>query len=45
MACNNPEWLRNFFAQFIDISKVDFINELPKGFRSSLRYVFKYGMK
>ena len=45
IACYNPDWLRGFFVQFIDVSKVSFIPELPKWFRSFFNYVFKYGMK
>ena len=45
IACYDPEWLRNFFTQFVDVSKVLFIPELPKWFRSFFRYVFEYGME
>ena len=45
IACYDPDWLRKFFVQFIDVSKVSFIPELPKWFRSFLRYVFVYWMR
>ena len=45
IACYEPDWLRNFFTQFIDVGKVEFIPELPKWFRSFFNYVFKYGMR
>ena len=45
IACYDPEWLRNFFIQFIDVSQVSFIPELPKWFHSFFNYIFKYGMK
>ena len=45
IACYEPEWLRSFFAQFIDVGKITFIPELPKWFHSFLKYVFKYSMK
>jgi len=42
VACFDPTWLRNFFSQFIDINQISFIPELPKGFRSLFKYIFKY---
>jgi hypothetical protein len=30
IVCYDPEWLRGFFVQFIDVRKVSFIPELPK---------------
>ena len=45
IVCYEPEWLRGFFTQFIDVGKVEFISELPKWFRSFFRYVFRYWMK
>jgi hypothetical protein len=30
IVCYDPEWLRGFFVQFIDVRKVSFILELPK---------------
>jgi len=45
IACYEPKWLRNFFSQFIDISDIKFIPELPKWLRSSIRYIFRYGMR
>ena len=45
IACYEPERLRRFFTQFIDVSKVRFIPELPKWFHSFFRYIFRYWMK
>lgn len=45
IACYDPDWLRNFFVQFVDVRKVSFIPELPKWFHSFFRYIFEYGMK
>ena len=45
IACYDPKWLCKFFSQFIDVKKVIFISELPKGFRSLFKYVFKYWMR
>lgn len=45
IACYDPFRLRKFFTQFIDVSKVSFISELPKWFHSFFRYIFKYWMK
>ena len=45
IVCYDPEWLRSFFVQFIDVRKVLFIPELPKWFRSLFMYVFMYWMK
>ena len=45
IACYEPEWLRKFFTQFIDVGKVRFIPELPKWFHSFFRYIFRYWMK
>ena len=45
IACYDPEWLRKFFVQFIDVRNVTFIPELPKWFRSFLVYVFVYWMR
>jgi hypothetical protein len=30
IACYDLSWLRGFFAQFVDVSKIKFIPELPK---------------
>lgn len=35
----NPDFLRSFCAQFVDVSKVVFIHELPRGVRSLIRYI------
>ena len=45
IACYEPEWLRGFFTQFIDVGKIRFISELPKWFHSFFRYIFRYWMK
>ena len=45
IACYEPERLRRFFTQFIDVSKVRFIPELPKWLHSLFRYIFRYWMK
>lgn len=33
------EWLKSFFSQFIDISSLSFIDELPRGFKSLWNYI------
>jgi len=45
IACYEPSWLRGFFSQFVDVSNISFIPELPKWFNSFFRYIFKYWMK
>jgi len=45
IVCYDPEWLRDFFVQFIDVRKVSFIPELPKWIRSLFRYIFMYWLK
>lgn len=35
----NPEFLKSFCAQFIDVNKVVFIYELPRGIRSLIYYI------
>ena len=45
IACYDPQWLRSFFTQFIDVGKVSFIHELPKGFHSLFDYIFRYWMR
>lgn len=39
IATYNPQWLKKFFSQFIDIDKITFVTEIPKGFRSWIRYI------
>jgi len=39
IAAYNPQWLETFFSQFIDISKITFVTEIPKGFRSRIKYI------
>lgn len=45
VASYEPEWSKKFFSQFIDVNQINFIPELPKGFRSLSKYVFKYRFK
>ena len=45
IACYDPDWLRSFFTQFIDVGKVKFIPELPKWIRSFFSYIFRFWMK
>ena len=45
IACYDPNWLRNFFVQFVDVDQIFFVPELPKWFRSFFNYIFRYGMK
>ena len=45
IVCYDPDRLRRFFTQFIDVGKVKFIPELPKWFRSFFNYIFRYWMK
>ena len=45
IVCYDPDRLRKFFTQFIDVGKVKFIQELPKWFRSFFNYIFRYWMK
>lgn len=35
----NPKFLKSFCAQFIDVNKVVFIYELPRGIRSLIDYL------
>gem|GEM_PF-265769 len=37
----NSERLKTFFSQFIDISPITFVDELPRGFRSLRTYLLK----
>lgn len=39
IAAYNPQWLEKFFSQFIDTSKITFVTEIPKWFRSRIRYI------
>jgi len=41
----NNEWLKTFFKQFIDISPITFVDELPRGFRSLRKYIIKKSYK
>lgn len=45
VACYDPEWMRTFFSQFIDVDQISFIPEIPKGFRSFFRYIFNYRLE
>lgn len=38
VACSNKDWLENFHKQFLNTSKITYIQELPKGFRSFFRF-------
>ena len=39
IAAYDTEWLKKFFSQFMDISEIIFVTEIPKGFRSWMRYI------
>jgi len=39
IAAYDPEWLKTFFSQFIDVSKITFVTEIPKWFRSRVKYI------
>lgn len=39
IAAYDPEWLKKFFSQFIDVSKITFVTEIPKGFRTRVKYI------
>jgi len=39
IAAYDPEWLKIFFSQNIDTSKITFVTEIPKGIRSRIRYI------
>ncbi|HMS90777.1 MAG TPA: polysaccharide pyruvyl transferase family protein [Candidatus Absconditabacterales bacterium] len=39
IAAYDPEWLKKFFSQFIDIDKITFVTEIPKGIRSRIKYL------
>ena len=39
IAAYDTEWLKKFFSQFIDVSKITFVTETPKGFRSWMKYI------
>ena len=41
----NNEWLKSFFSQFINISPITFVDELPRGFRSLRKYILKKSYK
>ncbi|MDD2537582.1 MAG: polysaccharide pyruvyl transferase family protein [Candidatus Absconditabacteria bacterium] len=45
VSCFDPEWLKGFYRQFIDVDQITFIKEIPKGFRSFLKYRRKKGFK
>lgn len=35
----NISWLKSFLSQFIDINSINFLREIPKGFRSFFRFI------
>jgi hypothetical protein len=39
IAAYDTEWLKKFFSQFIDISGITFVTEIPKGISSRVRYL------
>ena len=39
IAAYDTEWLKKFFSQFLDINKITFVTETPKGFRSWIKYI------
>lgn len=39
----DPKWLRWFLKQFIDVSDITFLREIPKGIRSLARYIWRQG--
>ncbi len=39
IAAYDPHWLKKFFSTFIDTTEITFITEIPKGFRSWIRYI------
>jgi hypothetical protein len=39
IAAYDVERLKKFFSQFIDINKIIFVTEIPKGIRSWIRYI------
>ncbi|MCX6823742.1 MAG: polysaccharide pyruvyl transferase family protein [candidate division SR1 bacterium] len=45
IAAYDPEWLKKFFSQFIDVSKITFVTEIPKGFRTRIKYIRQGKMK
>lgn len=45
IAAYDPERLKKFFSQFIDISKITFVTEIPKGFRSWWKYIITGKLK
>ena len=41
IAAYDTQRLKKFFSQFIDVDKITFVTEIPKGFRSRIRYIRK----
>ena len=39
IAAYDPEWLKKFFSQFIDVTKITFVTEIPKGIRTRVKYI------
>lgn len=38
----NTSFLKKFLSQFIDIQQITFLQELPRGFRSGMKYFLRY---
>jgi len=45
IAAYDTQRLKKFFSQFIDTAKITLVTEIPKGFRSWLRYIRKGKLK
>ena len=39
ISCYDPQWLQSFFSQFLDLSSITFIHEIPKGIRSTFQWL------
>lgn len=39
IAAYDPQWLKSFFSQCIDTSKITFVTEIPKGIRTRVKYI------
>lgn len=42
IAAYDPTRLKTFFHQFIDTSKITFVTEIPKGFRTRVKYIHQW---
>lgn len=45
ISCFDPKRLKKFFSQFINITQITFIHEIPKGFRSTVQRIKKGWLK